>query len=597
MENVGLHFWRLRTYAMVRSPACRIEQAGAPAAYRVYTFSPDGRNLPLFNRPQPFRTITQRAERINLPTPLTRLALDADLRAYRAAHMSGEMASESPASLLPQASDYYGSGRALNIIVKDGEGKELALAPWQITSGDLSRPPAVGVTADHALMAVVDPELGRLALYGGDPAKLDSVTRVLVDYTYAFSGDIGGGPYARRYSPDRAQGPICEINVVAGCANSPTTGDLVDRVLAANSLGYALGLWTTYCERVAGNAGIKPRGLIRILDNGNYPLADDAAQTDGDAVGAIWLPTGGELAIIADNGVQPTIGAGAPVTIVFENPRRRLFPPIAAAVAFIAAEPAPPRVVDRALVLGGLRLMGVLTFDEGDALVNTLDVTIEDCRLPGGIQAMSMTNARAVQVSVARSICGPLRLSGEIAGLSVSDSIIDANLERSSDPGRLAIDCSHPTTSTPAKPAIVIERSTVLGAVRLVALARAEAVLFAAKIEVQELQHGRMRFCYLPSGSRTPPCQNCLHEDAGADACEHCKTYVGRPVFTSRRYGQPGYAQLAGQTPTLFHTITGDGGEIGVFHSLYQMQREANLRDVLERYLPLGFRAGIFFVT
>ena len=99
------------------------------------------------------------------------------------------------------------------------------------------------------------------------------------------------------------------------------------------------------------------------------------------------------------------------------------------------------------------------------------------------------------------------------------------------------------------------------------------------------------------AGSQAPAALGCLYEEAPPAGSEQCTGNVRRPIFTARRYGRPGYAQLAAQTPALFHTVTGDGGEIGVFHDLFQGQRLANLNDVLERYLPLGFNAGVYFVT
>ena len=40
-----------------------------------------------------------------------------------------------------------------------------------------------------------------------------------------------------------------------------------------------------------------------------------------------------------------------------------------------------------------------------------------------------------------------------------------------------------------------------------------------------------------------------------------------------------------------------DEGEMGVFHDLYQPQREANLRVRLEEYLRFGLEAGIFYTS
>jgi hypothetical protein len=596
MENVTLSFWRLRSYPMRRSPACAVDQTADGGL--IYTFAPDGRDRPLFSVPQSFRSITQCAERINLPAALHRRILDADLRAYRAAHLvDGRPVSTHP----PANSDYYGPDRSFNIVVKAAAGHDIALAPWQLSVGNLSRA-GVAPTAPGAgeLHAVVDPETGRLALFGAASTYAGDAPHVLVDYAYGFSGDIGGGAYPRRYSPRQEVGPLCTIVVVAGGAPSGEAGNLAGGVLTAGSLTAALELWTTYCETLPGDGTVKPRGMIRILDNGLYSLGG-TSQDDG-TVDAIWLPDGGELAIVADSGVQPTLGqvlrsedGKSTVRVVFTNPRH--VPVLAAAApALIPPEVVPERVVDRALYLGGLRLMGPLVFGDGDAPINTLDVRCEDCTLLGGITALDSFVARAMGLALVRCISGPLHMAGELAGLAIADSIVDAALTPGMALDGHALLCED--TSVPgARPEIAIDRSTILGMVKLTVVVRLDTVLFADRVVVTYPCAGEVRFCYLPAGSQVPAAQACLYEGAVPAGSEHCTGQVRRPVFTARRYGRPGYAQLAAQTPALFHTVTGDGGEIGVFHELYQAQRLANLNDVLERYLPLGFNAGINFVT
>ena len=70
-----------------------------------------------------------------------------------------------------------------------------------------------------------------------------------------------------------------------------------------------------------------------------------------------------------------------------------------------------------------------------------------------------------------------------------------------------------------------------------------------------------------------------------------------RPQFNSTRYGTPTYGQLA-------HTCAGeikrgadDESEMGVFHDLFQPQREANLRARLDEYIPAGADIGIIYAS
>lgn len=70
-----------------------------------------------------------------------------------------------------------------------------------------------------------------------------------------------------------------------------------------------------------------------------------------------------------------------------------------------------------------------------------------------------------------------------------------------------------------------------------------------------------------------------------------------QPIFTSTRYGDPGYAQLRQSCDRELRTGAEDGSEMGVFNGLKQPQREANLQANLEEYLRFGLEAGIFYVT
>jgi hypothetical protein len=69
------------------------------------------------------------------------------------------------------------------------------------------------------------------------------------------------------------------------------------------------------------------------------------------------------------------------------------------------------------------------------------------------------------------------------------------------------------------------------------------------------------------------------------------------PSWTTRRYGQPGFAQLRDSAPAEIRGGAEDGAEMGAFCHLQQPQRAANLRQRLDEYLPFGLDAGIVPVT
>jgi hypothetical protein len=68
------------------------------------------------------------------------------------------------------------------------------------------------------------------------------------------------------------------------------------------------------------------------------------------------------------------------------------------------------------------------------------------------------------------------------------------------------------------------------------------------------------------------------------------------PTFGSRTFGDPDYAQLRTGCTPLIAAGAADGAEMGAFHTVYQPQREANLRMRLDEYLPIGLEAGLIYV-
>jgi len=67
-----------------------------------------------------------------------------------------------------------------------------------------------------------------------------------------------------------------------------------------------------------------------------------------------------------------------------------------------------------------------------------------------------------------------------------------------------------------------------------------------------------------------------------------------RPRYESRRYGNPRYARLARHCADEIRRGADDESEMGVYHDLFQPQREANLRARLDEYTPAGMTVGLF---
>jgi hypothetical protein len=150
---------------------------------------------------------------------------------------------------------------------------------------------------------------------------------------------------------------------------------------------------------------------------------------------------------------------------------------------------------------------------------------------------------------------------------------------------------------------------TVFGIVDVHAIALAENSLFTACVNVARRQIGCMRYCYVPPQCRTPRRYHCqpdgviaavkgsITDSATLAAAIERETIRVVPRFTAIRYGSPAYAQLGRRCALEITRGADDESELGVYHDLYQPQREANLRTRLAEATPVGMDAGLFFAN
>jgi hypothetical protein len=186
-----------------------------------------------------------------------------------------------------------------------------------------------------------------------------------------------------------------------------------------------------------------------------------------------------------------------------------------------------------------------------------------------------------VNVNIDHCIIGALRVH-ERSIVSVTDSIVDATDE--------AAAVFAATNGTDAGGTLQIADSTVIGTIHTLELQLASNSIFVSDVRSEKKQTGCVRFCYLPLTSVVPRryrCQPQSDEDG----------LRVKPQFTSLRYGDPGYGQLALRTAAEIRTGADDEAEMGAFHELNEPQRETNLDVRLVEYLRFGLEAGIFYVT
>jgi len=240
------------------------------------------------------------------------------------------------------------------------------------------------------------------------------------------------------------------------------------------------------------------------------------------------------------------------------------------------------------LIIDGLLVQGKLSVTAGSIRIHLSHSTLVPAF--GGIK---VEKDSTVELTVDRSICGPIEIAALFSSIILNESIVDA------EENNKAISAENSTAR--------IDRCTILGASRLRRLEASNSI-FTEEVTVKQRQEGCVRFSCLPHDSLSPRRFHCQPDMAlaaakveyGAAFSEEERMAIRNrlsPAFTSIHYGDPGYAQLSIESVREIRTGAEDGSEMGVFGILQQPQREANLRAALEEYLRFGLEAGIFFVT
>jgi hypothetical protein len=206
-------------------------------------------------------------------------------------------------------------------------------------------------------------------------------------------------------------------------------------------------------------------------------------------------------------------------------------------------------------------------------------VTIRSCTLDPGGTAVDGATLDPVQIwvegevdelHVVGSIVPRIAVRPQNAGdppgvidqVIVEDSILDAT-RTSPD---IAIELTPGT--------VTLRRVTVLGRVDVERLDASEA-LITGFVDVTDLQAGCFRFSSAPDGSRVPHPYRWVK-------------WTGGPVFSSTRFGDPGYTWLAESAPDEIRRGAENGSEIGAWSASLNPIKEDSLLRKVEEYLPFG---------
>lgn len=538
LRNLGIFVWRLQSYPL-RGVAARRSRDYADGFHA----SPLGNPQPLFTNPERAAGDEGLAVETSVPAPIRPVAFHAD-----------------PAP-------YYGLRSDHSLAVFRGAlAEESALVPvTEILCKDLSEwaPPPPGQVA-------VDVRRGRLAFAPGE-APADGVT---VHYHQGFAADLGGGPYDRRLALETAASDDFAVTVAEVAPDPPPAH-------WSPTVAGALAAW---------DPAVQPRAVVTIADSRTYTETLSLA-----------LAAGTHLVIQAADRERPTLrlvdGAGLPSVL---------------ALGGGAGETA-------SLTLGGLWIEGAVTVAARSlgklALAHTTLVpgrALDEAGRPVAPTAASLDVAADnpdLVVELSACITGPLRLPESIASLALDDCIVDAPEAAGEPPPPQVAIAATDDGETPGPPCTIV-RTTVFGEVHVRELTLATCSLFTGAVRARRRQTGCVRYSYVDDlVSITPRRYRCqpdlalaerrrqlkVDELAAADA-DAIRARL-RPVFTSDRYGEPAYAMLHPGCAEEIRTGAETQAEMGVYESLRQPQREANLRERLDEYLPYGLRAGVIRVT
>ena len=177
-------------------------------------------------------------------------------------------------------------------------------------------------------------------------------------------------------------------------------------------------------------------------------------------------------------------------------------------------------------------------------------------------------------VQVESSILGPVRISGDgyVEKLVIRDSIVQ-NLDDAS-PALELNDCE-----------LHLQRATVIGDVQAQCLWASDSLIIGHG-QIENTQHGCFRFSAAKNAtSRLPR--------------PYRPVWIEHPnlIFTSTRFGDPGYLQLSENAPQTILRGAENGAEMGVYNALINPIKMDSLRTKVEEYMPFGLLPAYIFNT
>jgi hypothetical protein len=585
IPKINFHLFQLQAFQVRLATA--VDLGGGR-----FALDPSGRDIPLFqprNRPdegEPWRPVCE----WEVPAPLTCRRLNAARFSLESQNIPGDLVSELAAyagfefrtegafrrllddrmtnaqqilhlSDLLEAAITETSPKvhlwpgALSLAIADNAGAD-PLRRHEVVGADLAAWGA-GVSVEADRRALVDPARGRVLVLGGIGAG-----DALFDQRYHFGlvNPVGAGPFDRAagLSPDSAVTGTLPAGPVNGDGFSTDPGP-VDPVTLPTVGVHRVPTSKTYVPDLGPT--------LTWVDVG--PLTLEAA--DGERPYLRFTPPAADPTITIT-----AVAGGDPPDMVLDGLWLGIRPQDLAIVPLVQASDACPVVPARIVLDGAFR-----------------HVVLRHCTLdPGGEQA------RVTPLSCLPIPAITLEIRGQVDRLIIDRCITGPILEATStgDPCSArdivvcdsivhSLDASVPAISSRIA-SVEVRRSTVFGDVVVNRLYATEA-LIQGLVRVTDNQSGCFRFSATDAHSdrRLPP------------QFEHHLLMPAVPnhVFVSRRFGDPGYAQLGPTAPVEIRQGGENGSEIGVFNRRLLPIRQADLEGKVVEYLPFGLVAQ--FIT
>ncbi len=576
IPSVGLFVWRLRSYSVTGTAAYCTESEGP----HCFTFSVLGNDSPLYMNPVTESDPTHIADEFNLPVPI-RMRLFEDHKAR-----------------------LYGADKSMQILVGEKQGDKIVRSPVpadQIIPADLSDWSYIPRRGKVA----VDPVLGRIAFASRHWPK----NGVWVDYHYGFSADMGGGEYARELPQPSdfklyrvgQDGDYQAINDALQHWQQQGTEHAIIEITDSNVYVEQLNIAITNGKKsLQICAANRQRPIIRLLDwqtegPDSMTISGDLGTRfilDGLLVTGRGLQVSGDMAELVIR--HSTLVPGWTLDVECE-PQRSTEPSLEVFSPNICVK------IEHS-ILGAIQVDPAILVnpeypdDQPEDPYDDPDTQTDDVNEPDNEDIIPPR----CQGQGGEVCLDPIRMC-------ISDSILDATDPELEVLGMPGCPVAHTVLN--------IVRSTIIGQLHVHAIELGENCIFHGRVTVARRQHGCMRFSYISPDSRTPRRYRCQPDlvvsaveqslmqapyspsDLELEEARQAEILRVRPRFNSLRYGTPTYCQLARLCADEIKTGADDESEMGVFHDLFQPQRDANLATRLEEYIPAGADAGVIHAS